>query len=95
VSTTLDDMRVADLTVEQLEHLLANRRARVQYAGPTAADEERHLVDAARATRIARAMVVEDGFPGPMVVQAVVTEYPRHAEVIARTVAEALAEASS
>ncbi len=92
MTTTLDDLRAGDLSTDQLAHYLAVRRAREQHDGPTYTDEERRLRDQARVIRVAGAMVIEDGFPGELVVEALIAERPQYSAGIREAVAGAVAE---
>lgn len=57
--------------------------------------ETRRLTEQAQICKVARDMVLEDGYPGELVVQVLVAEHPQHAVVIGTAVEEAVTEAAS
>lgn len=95
-TTLLGQLPAGELTIDQLRYLLADRRARAENPGPTHTDEVERIRQQAAAARVAFDMVVEDGFPGALVVDVVAGEFPAVPRtVIADIVAGAVAELAS
>ena len=68
------------------------KEARSRSVGPTWPDEERRLTEQARACRITWAMIVEDGYPVQLTVQAVDQVFPGHHDAVAKAAAGAATE---
>jgi hypothetical protein len=78
-----------------LRELAAIKEARSSQTEPTWEDEERRITEMARACRIVRAMIVEDGFPVQLAIYAVDDAFPGHRVAVIQAATEAVDEVMS